>query len=48
MMNYIINNKWYQERSLNIDNEAEPVIKTAAKLICEENEVYPSPEDVND
>ena len=53
IMNYIINNKWYQERSLNIDDEAERVIKTTAKLICEEirqmtleNEVYPSPEDI--
>ena len=53
MKNYIINNKWYQERSLNIDDEAERVIKTAAKLIPEEirqmtleNEVYPSPEDI--
>ena len=34
--NYIINEKWYEKRQINIDDETKRIVITAAKLIREE------------
>ena len=36
MANYIINEKWYEKRQINVDDEAKRIIINAAKLIREE------------
>ena len=36
MANYIINEKWYEKRQINVDDEAKRIVKTATKLIREE------------
>ena len=54
MGNRIINDKWYQEKKNNIDDEAARVVKTAAKLIKAElretiynTDIYPSKTEIN-
>ena len=37
MANYIINEKWYEKRQINVDDEAKRIVITAAKLIREES-----------
>ena len=51
MLNYLVTEEWYNQRISNVENEAEKIIKTAAKLIIEnirsvkfENEFYPAKE----
>ena len=36
MANYIINEKWYEKRQINVDDESKRIVITAAKLIREE------------
>ena len=36
MANYIINEKWYEKRQINVDDEAKRIVINAAKLIREE------------
>ena len=36
MANYIINEKWYEKRQINVDDEAKRIVITAAKVIREE------------
>ena len=36
MANYIINEKWYGKRQINLDDEAKRIVITASKLIREE------------
>ena len=51
MLNYLVTEEWYNQRISNVEDEAEKIIKTAAKLIIEnirsvkfENEFYPAKE----
>ena len=36
MSNYIINEKWYEKRQINVDDESKRIVMTATKLILEE------------
>ena len=36
MANYIIHEKWYEKRQINVDDEANRIVINAAKLIREE------------
>ena len=36
MVSYIINEKWYEKRQINVDDKAKRIVITAAKLIREE------------
>ena len=40
MANYIINEKWYEKRQINVDDEATRIVITATKLIREEIQEY--------
>ena len=55
MANYIINEKWYEKRQINVDDEAKRIVITAAKLIQEEIrnvklslDSYPNKDDITD
>ena len=55
MANTIINEKWYQEKKNDIDDEAARVVETAARLIKSEiketiynTDMYPSKTDIRD
>ena len=55
MVNYIINEQWYEKRRNNVEDEAKRIVATAAKLIREEirnlhlsMECYPSKEEITD
>ena len=36
MANYIINEKWYEKRQINVDDEVKRIVITAAKVVREE------------
>ena len=55
MANYIINEKWYEKRQINVDDEAKRIVITATKLIREEIrniklslDSYPNKDDITD
>ena len=55
MANCIINEKWYEKRQINVDDEAKRIVITAAKLIQEEIrdaklslDSYPNKDDITD
>ena len=55
MTNYITNEKWYEKRQINIDDEAKRIVITAANLIWEEIrniklslDSYPNQDDIMD
>ena len=55
MANCIINEKWYEKRQINVDNEAKRIVITAAKLIQEEIrnvklslDSYPNKDDITE
>ena len=55
MANYIINEKWYEKRQINVDDEAKRKVITAAKLTREEirnlklsRDIYPNKDDITD
>ena len=55
MVNFIVNNNWYEKREENIETEAKHIVMTAAYLIREEihninynDNVYPDPEAIKD
>ena len=54
MVKYIINKKWYSEKKVNIEDEAERIVITAAKIIRAEirdkeydSDSYPSNNDIS-
>ena len=53
MVSYIVNEKWYKEKRSNVNDKANRIVKTAAKLIREEirqmpinNDIYPSANEI--
>ena len=55
MVDYLITEEWYNQRMNDAEDEAERIVKTAAKLIMEdirsvrfENEFYPTKESMAD
>ena len=55
MVDYLVTEEWYNQRMSDVEDEAERIIKTAAKLIMEdirsvkyENEFYPAKESMGD
>ena len=53
MFSYIVNEKWYEEKRSNVNDEANRIVKTAAKVIREEirqmpinNDTYPSANEI--
>ena len=53
MVSYIVNEKWYKEKRSDVNDEANRIVKTAAKLIREEirqmpinNDTYPSANEI--